>query len=70
MEELKLFLEQNPHLKSYQIRLEKEMNSVSEKQRLAVLAKHIMHNLQELGIELELLNFKLSELGNKNESNT
>ena len=70
MEELKLFLEQHPHLKSYQIRLKKEMDSVPDEYRMAILAKHIVWNLEELGTELELLKLKLTELGGNNESNT
>jgi hypothetical protein len=62
MRELKLFLEQHPHLKPYQDRLEREMNSVPEKDRLSVLAKHITWNLEELEIELRLLQAKLLEL--------
>lgn len=70
MEELKLFLEQYPHLKSYQLHLKKEMDSVPEKYRMTILAKHIMWNLEELGTELELLKLKLAELGDINEGNT
>lgn len=70
MNELKMFLEQHPHLMSYQIRLEKEMNSVPDVDRLKVLAKHIIYNLQELEIELKLLQLKLTIIGDANEGNT
>jgi hypothetical protein len=70
MNELKMFLEQHPHLMSYQIRLEKEMNSVPDADRLKVLAKHIIYNLQELEIELKLLQLKLTIIGDTNEGNT
>lgn len=70
MNELKIFLEQHPHLMSYQIRLEKEMNSVPDVDRLKVLAKHIIYNLQELEIELKLLQLKLTIIGDTNEGNT
>jgi hypothetical protein len=59
MEELKLFLEQHPHLKPYQNRLEKEMNSVPEEYRLLVVMKHLAMNLEELDTELRLLQIKL-----------
>lgn len=55
MEELKLFLEQHPHLLPLQERLEREMNSVPDEYRLAVLAKHLAWNLEELATELQLL---------------
>ncbi len=70
MNELKLFLEQHPHLMSYQVRLQKEMDSVSEKHRMAILAKHIAWNMHELETELKLLQLKLLELGRVNESNS
>ena len=70
MEELKLFLEQHPHLMTYQARLQKEMNSVSEEHRIAILAKHIAWNVHELETELKLLQLKLLELGRVNESNS
>jgi len=55
MEELKLFLEQHPHLQTLQNRLEREMNSVPDEHRLMVLAKYMVINLEELEIELRLL---------------
>lgn len=59
-DELKLFLEQNPHLMEYQVRLNKAMNSVPEEQRLLVLSQYIMWNLEELNVELEMLRRSLS----------
>ena len=55
MEELKLFLQQNPHLQKFQSRLEKEIDAVTEQYRLMVLAKYLVINLEELEIELRLL---------------
>lgn len=55
MEELKLFLEQHPHLQTLQNRLESEMDSVPDEYRLVVLSKHIAWNLEELETELRLL---------------
>lgn len=62
MEELKLFLEQHPHLQSFQDRLENEINSVPEQYRIMVLSKYILCNLEELYTELILLRLKISEL--------
>ena len=59
MKELIEFLEQHPHLKSYQDRLERDMNRVPEKDRLKVLAKHIAYNMEELEIELKLLQLRI-----------
>ena len=67
MNELKTFLEKHPHLMSYQIRLEKEMNSVPDADRLKVLAKHMVYNLQELEVEFKLLQLKLIDIGDINE---
>ncbi len=53
--ELKLFLEQHPHLMEYQVRLNKAMNSVPEEHRLLVLSQYISWNLEELNTELEML---------------
>jgi len=69
MDELKILLEQNPKLRVYQNMLEKEMNSVPEEYRLAILAKHIAWNLEELETELKMLQLKLIKLGNIHESN-
>jgi len=55
MEELKLFLEQHPHLQTLQNRLEREMDSVPDEYRLMVLSKYLVMNLEELEIELRLL---------------
>lgn len=55
MEELKLFLQEHPHLQTLQNRLEREMNSVPDEYRLMVLAKYLVINLEELEIELRLL---------------
>ena len=55
MEELKLFLQEHPHLQTLQNRLEREMDSVPEEYRLMVLAKYMVINLEELEIELRLL---------------
>lgn len=55
MEELKLFLEQHPHLQTLQNRLEREMDSVPNEYRLMVLSKYLVMNLEELEIELRLL---------------
>jgi hypothetical protein len=54
-ENLRLFLEQNPELDLYQVRLEKEMNQVPAEHRMIVIAKHMAWNLQELETELILL---------------
>jgi hypothetical protein len=70
MNELKMFLEEHPHLIPYQIRLEREMNLVPDADRLKVLAKHIIYNLQELEIEFKLLQLKLTVIGDINEGNT
>lgn len=70
MNELKLFLEEHPHLKPYQIRLKKEMDTVPEEYRLTVLAKHIAWNMEELETELRLLQLKLTELGDNYEGNS
>lgn len=70
MKELELFLKEHPHLVSYQNRLEKEMNSVSEEYRSMVLIKHILCNLNELETELKLLQLKLIDIKSKNESNS
>jgi hypothetical protein len=70
MNELKLFLEEHPHLKPYQIRLKKEMDAVPEEYRLTVLAKHIAWNMEELETELRLLQLKLTELGDNYEGNS
>jgi len=59
MKELKEFLEKHPHLQTLQNRLESEMDSVPEEYRLAILAKHMAWNLEELETELKLLNFLL-----------
>lgn len=67
MNELKTFLKKHPHLMSYQIRLEKEMNSVPDNYRLTILAKHIAYNLEELETELKLLQLKLKTIGDINE---
>lgn len=69
MKELELLLKQYPHLRAYQRTLEIEMDSVPEEYRLAILAKHIVWNLQELEIELKLLQLKLMDIGDINESN-
>jgi|688.fasta_scaffold247583_2 hypothetical protein len=55
MEELKLFLQEHPHLQTLQNRLEREMDSVPDEYRLMVLAKYMVINLEELEIELRLL---------------
>ena len=55
MEELKLFLQEHPHLQTLQNRLEREMDSVPDKYRLMVLSKYLVMNLEELEIELKLL---------------
>lgn len=61
MEELKLFLKQHPHLQTLQNRLEREMDSVPDEYRLAVLAKHMAWNLEELETELRLLQVSISQ---------
>lgn len=61
MEELKLFLEQHPHLQTLQDRLESEMDSVPDEYRLMVLAKYITWNLEELATELTLLQVLISQ---------
>lgn len=61
MEELKLFLEQHPHLQALQDRLESEMDSVPDEYRLVVLAKYLVWNLEELTTELTLLQVLLDE---------
>jgi len=60
MDELKKFLEKHPHLRTFQDRLESEMDAVSNEDRLIVLAKHVAYNLEELEIELKLLTLFLN----------
>jgi hypothetical protein len=55
LQELNLFLEQHPHLKPLQERLEREMRLVPDEHRHLVVAKYLMSNLEELAIELQLL---------------
>lgn len=62
MTELKLFLDQHPHLKRTQMLLEREMNQVPPEYRMMVVAKHLAWNLQELEVELKLLQLKLADL--------
>jgi len=62
MKELKLFLEQHPHLQPIQNRLETEMNSVPDEYRMLVLMKYLAYNLDELNTELHLLRIKISQL--------
>lgn len=61
-EELKLFLEQNPELKPYQMCLNREMNMVEPEDRMAVIVKHMGYNLEELKTELLLLQHLLQKL--------
>ena len=61
-ENLRLFLQQNPELKFYQMRLENEMNQVSAEHRMAIVAKHMAWNLQELETELTLLQHLLQKV--------
>ena len=70
MGELELFLQQYPQLRAYQKKLEIEMNSVPEEHRTVIVAKHIAWNLQELETELKLLQLKLINIGNIDESNS
>ena len=62
MRELQNFLEQHPHLKRFQMRLESEMDAVPPEYRLMVVAKHLAWNLEELETELKLLQMKLGEV--------
>jgi hypothetical protein len=61
-EELKLFLEQNPELKPYQMRLNREMNMAEPDDRIKVIVKHMGYNLEELKTELLLLQHLLQKL--------
>jgi hypothetical protein len=61
-ENLRLFLQQNPDLKPYQMRLENEMNQVPPEHRMAIVAKHMAWNLQELETELTLLQHLLQKV--------
>lgn len=61
MNELQLFLKQNPNLQTLQNRLENEMDSVPDEYRMTILAKHIAWNLEELETELKLLQMLLNK---------
>lgn len=61
-ENLRLFLQQHPELRFYQMRLENEMNKVAPEHRMAVIAKHMVWNLQELEVELTLMQHLLQKV--------
>ena len=64
MYELKEFLKKHPHLQTLQNRLESEMDAVPDEDRLTILAKHMVCNLDELETELKLLTILFSNSSN------
>lgn len=53
--ELENFIRANPKLIPFQIKLSREMEQVPEDMRYLVILRHLINNLDELGVELELL---------------
>ena len=49
------FIQANPNLIPCQIRLSTEMREVPEDMRYLVVLRYLINNLDELGVELELL---------------
>jgi len=59
------FIKANRNMIPFQIRLSREMDEQPEENRITVILKHLINNLDELNIELQLLEMKIKELTEK-----